>query len=170
MALFFFMVPEEATAWPGASFQEYSLAYGTPANLKEVLPGDRDEKIVQYYWEGAGAERLGAGKKVRGNLIVLFQKGEAGLLSLQETFLAEIPAADFGAVLDEIRDQWDLVSKTRKKNASRRYDLYQMISKDNKYSAEMSYAPESGVHSSNHQTGSPQAPRLNFWIHVAPVP
>lgn len=173
LALFFFFVfsvPGEASALPGAPFQEYFQAYGAPANLKGVPPGNPYEKKVQYYWEGAGVPLLGAGKKVRGNLIVLFEKGEAGLFSLQETFLAEIPDADFGPVLDEIQNQWDLVSKTTKKNAGRSYDLYQMISKDKKYSAEMSYSPTSAILSFQNHPGSPQTPFLNFWIHLAPAP
>jgi hypothetical protein len=173
LSLFFFFLfsaPGEASALPGASFQEYSQAYGTPANFKEVPPRNSHEKKVQYYWEKTGTELLGAGKKVSGTLIVLFEKGETGLLSLQETFLAEIPAADFGSVLNEIQDQWDMVSKTKKKNGSGSYDLYHMISKDKKYSAEMSYSSTPAILSSQNRTGLPHTPFLNFWIHLTPAP
>ena len=170
--IFFFLisVSGEASALPGAPFQEYSGAYGDPVNLREASPGIFHEAKIQYYWNGADGELLGAGKKVRGNLIVLFEKGEAGLLSFQETFLAEIPAADFGSFLDDIQNQWDLVSKTTKENGKRSDDLYQFISKNKKYSAEMSYSSTPPILSPHHPMASAQSPFFNFWIHLTRAP
>ncbi|MBI3594415.1 MAG: hypothetical protein HY200_05595 [Nitrospirae bacterium] len=170
--LLFFLIelPETTRAFPGAGVEEYLEAYGPPANLKsdvhEVLHG----KKIQYYWAAAEVNSLTDGLKLKGNLIVLFEKGKSGLVSLQETILSEITEQEFHSVSDCLKEQWETVSKTTNQTESRNYDLYKMISKNRKYSAEMSYSNAIAYNTPFPPVGSAHIPRYNFWIHLVPAP
>ncbi|MBI3604423.1 MAG: hypothetical protein HY202_00150, partial [Nitrospirae bacterium] len=63
-----------ADAFPGEPFEQYRLKFGTPSNASpsafRKAPGD----VNQFYWMEAEADPLLTGKKLKGNLVVLFKK------------------------------------------------------------------------------------------------
>lgn len=171
LALFFFWTCflGNAAAFPGSPFQEYFLSYGTPTNQKGAPQGNHFKGKIQYYWEGVEADPLSVGKKIKGTLIVLFEQRKTDIWSLQETFLAGVSTPEFKEVLEEVQKKWQTVSKTPHQNSNRSYDLYQIVSRDGRFSGEMSYSsPESIFSFQNHSAFSHQIPFLNLWIHLTP--
>lgn len=158
----------EASAFPGAQLKSYLQAYGPPTNLDETSVNHPKDVKVQYYWAEAELDFMAAGKKFRGNLIVLFDSTQGGLSSLRETFLTNITPEDFKFVMQTITNNWKIVSKSANQNSSRAYDLYRMISLDSRYVAEASYSlPESGP-PLLHNPSLPETSYFNLWIQMRP--
>jgi hypothetical protein len=160
-----FALPSLAGAFPGDELKDYLKAYGSPANLERNLPENLKGDKIQYYWQDVAIDLNLNDRNVKGNLVVLFEKRRKEFVSLQETILSEVSAADFSALLDKMKVQWETISKTPNQNRQGSYDLYRMVSKNKKYSAEMSYSLLAATRPNPYPGKLAQAPRFNFWIH-----
>ncbi|MHB8483969.1 MAG: hypothetical protein ACYDBV_14825 [Nitrospiria bacterium] len=177
----------KSVAFPGEEWNQFLTEHGNPGNLKEnqaylenqAKKNDKkNERLIDYYWLETEADPLLLNRKIKGNLIVIFEKQTSknpetqnnSLLTLkshQETFLSHIGDSDFKNIERRLTKKWRVISKTHHENPNRSYDLYHLISNDRRYLGEMSYSPLDKVVPFKSNEAHLQAPLLNLWIHIS---
>lgn len=166
-----------ADAFPGEPFEQYRLKFGTPSNASPSAFRKAPENVDQFYWMEAEADPLLTGKKLKGNLVVLFKKSPVkepenqrpeslNLISTREIYLVRVSAEAFDSLLESFSEKWKIVSKRGHIHSQRPYDLYQLVSADRRFNAEMSYSPLEAIVPLPSGSFKTTTPVFNLWIYI----